>query len=161
MILNNNHEEWHMDYDDAKEKIKQILTKNKEKSVQQVVDFLQSNFELYSWVGIYVVKHNMLYLGPWQGDQATEHSKIPIGQGICGAAAKTGKTEIVSDVHSDNRYLSCFISTRSEIVVPIKKNSKTIGEIDIDSDTKDAFTKEDDLFLKEIADMLSEHIHNQ
>ena len=149
-----------MDYDDAKEKIKQILTKNKEKSVQQVVDFLQSNFELYSWVGIYVVKHNMLYLGPWQGDQATEHSKIPIGQGICGAAAKTGKTEIVSDVHSDNRYLSCFISTRSEIVVPIKKNSKTIGEIDIDSDHPQAFTHSDEIFLKEIADMLAEHIHN-
>lgn len=150
-----------MDYDYAKQKIKQILTKNKEKSVQQVVDFLQSNFEMYSWVGIYVVKDNMLQLGPWQGDQATEHTEIPIGQGICGAAAKTGKTEIVSDVHADNRYLSCFVSTRSEIVVPIKKNSKIIGEIDIDSDTPDAFSKEDDLFLKEIADMLSEHIHNQ
>lgn len=150
-----------MDYDYAKQKIKQILTKNKEKSVQQVVDFLQSNFEMYSWVGIYVIKDNMLHLGPWQGDQATEHTEIPIGQGICGAAAKTGKTEIVSDVHADNRYLSCFVSTRSEIVVPIKKNSKIIGEIDIDSDTPDAFSKEDDLFLKEIADMLSEHIHNQ
>ena len=121
-----------MDYDYAKQKIKQILTKNKEKSVQQVVDFLQSNFEMYSWVGIYVIKDNMLHLGPWQGDQATEHTEIPIGQGICGAAAKTGKTEIVSDVHADNRYLSCFVSTRSEIVVPIKKNSKIIGEIDID-----------------------------
>ncbi len=150
-----------MDYDYAKQKIKQILTKNKEKSVQQVVDFLQSNFEMYSWVGIYVVKDNMLHLGPWQGDQDTEHTEIPIGQGICGAAAKTGKTEIVSDVHADNRYLSCFVSTRSEIVVPIKKKSKIIGEIDIDSDTPDAFSKEDDLFLKEIADMLSEHIHNQ
>ena len=150
-----------MNYDNAKQKIKQILTKKKEKSVQQVVDFLQSNFEMYSWVGIYIVKNNMLQLGPWQGEQSTEHTEIPIGKGICGAAAKTGKTEIVSDVHADNRYLSCFFSTRSEIVVPIKKKSKIIGEIDIDSDTPDAFTKEDDLFLKEIADMLSEHIHNQ
>ncbi|MBS3748070.1 MAG: GAF domain-containing protein [Candidatus Thermoplasmatota archaeon] len=150
-----------MDKDEAKRKIKQILMKNKENPVQQVVDFLQSNFEVYSWVGIYMVKDNYLHLGAWRGDQATEHTKIPIGKGICGAAAKTGKTEIVSDVHADNRYLSCFISTRSEIVVPIKRNSKTIGEIDIDSDTKNAFTKEDDLFLKEIADMLSEHIHNQ
>ena len=150
-----------MYYDSAKRKIKQILTENEDNSLQHVVDFLQTTFKSYSWVGIYLVKKNMLQLGPWQGSQATEHTKIPIGQGICGAAAKTGKTEIVSDVHADDRYLSCFISTRSEIVVPIKQNDTIIGEIDIDSDTPDAFTKKDDQFLKEIADMLSEHIHNK
>lgn len=150
-----------MDYDSAKRKIKQMLTEKKDNPLQHVVDFLQTTFKSYSWVGIYLVKNNMLHLGPWQGPQATEHTKIPIGQGICGAAAKTGKTEIVSDVHADDRYLSCFISTRSEIVVPIKRNGTIIGEIDIDSDTPDAFTKKDDQFLKEIADMLSAHIHNQ
>ena len=150
-----------MDYDSAKRKIKQMLTEKKDNHLQHVVDFLQTTFKSYSWVGIYLVKNNNLHLGPWQGPQATEHTKIPIGQGICGAAAKTGKTEIVSDVHADDRYLSCFISTRSEIVVPIKRNGTIIGEIDIDSDTPDAFTKKDDQFLKEIADMLSAHIHNQ
>jgi len=150
-----------MNYNNAKQRIKQMLTEKIDDTLQQVVNFLQKNFESYSWVGIYLIKNNMLHLGPWQGPQATEHTKIPIGQGICGAAAKTGKTEIVSDVHADDRYLSCFISTRSEIVVPIKQNDTIIGEIDIDSDTPDAFTEKDDQFLKEIADMLSEHIHNQ
>jgi len=68
------------------------------------------------------------------------------------------KTEVIADVHADKRYLSCFISTRSEIVVPIKKDGKIIGEIDIDSDKKDAFSEEDRVFLEKIADMLAEHI---
>jgi len=98
-------------------------------------------------------------LGPWCGKQATEHIKIPIGKGICGSAASTGKTEIVKDVNVDKRYLSCFISTKSEIVVPIKKGKKVLGEIDIDSDRKNAFSKKDKIFLENLADMLCEHIH--
>jgi putative methionine-R-sulfoxide reductase with GAF domain len=104
------------------------------------------------------VKGNHLILGPWKGKQATEHTKIPIGKGICGSAAASGKTEIISDVHSDKRYLACFVTTKSEIVVPIKKDGIILGEIDIDSDIKSAFTKEDRVFLEKIADMLSKHI---
>lgn len=146
-----------MDYNQAEQRIKKI-SKNSSNFLQEVVDFLCDNFEHYSWVGIYIVKGNDLVLGPWRGPTATEHTKIPIGKGICGAAAKSGKTEIVSDVNADNRYLSCFISTKSEIVVPIVKNKKIIGEIDIDSDKKNAFSKKDKIFLEKIADMLSEHI---
>ncbi len=107
--------------------------------LQDVVDFLYNNFNHYSWVGIYIVQGNDLVLGPWKGPNATEHTRIPIGKGVCGSAAKTGKTEVVDDVHSDNRYLACFVSTKSEIVVPIKKEGKIIGEIDIDSDTNRCF----------------------
>lgn len=146
-----------MDYNQTEQRIKKI-SKNSSNFLQEVVDFLCDNFEHYSWVGIYIVKGNDLVLGPWRGPTATEHTKIPIGKGICGAAAKSGKTEIVSDVNADNRYLSCFISTKSEIVVPIVKNKKIIGEIDIDSDKKNAFSKKDKIFLEKIADMLSEHI---
>jgi GAF domain-containing protein len=149
-----------MNYKEAAKKIKEILDQNKENKIQEVVDYLQSQFEAYTWVGIYIVKNNMLHLGPWNGPHATEHTKIPIGHGICGSAAKTGKTENISDVQSDDRYLSCFISTRSEIVVPITFNHSIIGEIDIDSDQPDAFTTTDERFLKEIADMLAKHIHN-
>ena len=126
--------------------------------MEDVVDFLYENFDHYSWVGIYIVKGNDLVLGPWKGKQPTEHTRIPIGKGICGSAAASGKTEIISDVNADDRYLACFVSTKSEIVVPIKKEKKILGEIDIDSDKKDAFTKEDKEFLEKIADMLSEHI---
>jgi len=147
-----------MQYAKAKEKIKDILQNDNENSLQDVVDFLQANFKNYTWIGIYIVKNKMLHLGPWQGDQSTEHTRIPIGEGICGSAVQSGNTENIADVKADDRYLSCFLSTRSEIVVPIKKNNDIIGEIDIDSDEINAFSKDDEVFLKEIADMLSSHI---
>ena len=147
-----------MDYLVAENKIKEILSTQETNTLQDVVDFLYENFKKYSWVGIYIVEGNDLVLGPWRGLQATEHTRIPIGKGVCGSAAATGKTEIIPDVNADNRYLSCFISTKSEIVVPIKKDGKIIAEIDIDSDKKDAFTRDDKEFLEKVADMLSKHI---
>lgn len=147
-----------MDYLVAENKIKKILFTHETNILQDVVNFLYENFEKYSWIGIYVVEGNDLVLGPWKGLQATEHTKIPIGKGICGSAAASGKTEIIPDVNADNRYLSCFISTKSEIVLPIKKDGKIIAEIDIDSDKKDAFTRGDKEFLEKVADMLSKHI---
>ena len=149
----------YLDYELAEKKIKEIIdSKDSSIVLQAVVDFLCDNFGHYSWVGIYIVKGNYLILGPWNGPNATEHTKIPIGRGVCGSAAATGKTEIIDDVTKDNRYLSCFISTKSEIVVPIKKNGKIIGEIDVDSDRLSAFSNEDKVFLEKITDMLSEHI---
>lgn len=146
-----------MNYDNAIIEIKRVIS-NSDNILQDVVDFLCDNFSHYSWIGIYIVKGNDLVLGPWKGPNATDHTKIPIGKGVCGSAAESGKTEIVDDVHSDDRYLSCFLSTKSEIVVPIKKNGNVVGEIDIDSDEKVAFSKKDSDFLKSVANMLSEHI---
>lgn len=147
-----------MDYKATTETIKQILALKHTRALQDVVELLQMNFKHYSWVGIYVVKGNTLILGPWQGKKATEHISIPIGKGVCGAAAASGKTEVVSDVSKDSRYLSCFLSTRSEIVVPIKKNKAVVGEIDIDSDTPAAFHEHDKKFLEKVAEMLSPYI---
>lgn len=145
-----------MDYMLAGKKIRDIVSKGDgSRILAGVVDFLYENFDKYSWVGIYVVEGNDLLLGPWKGEQATEHTRIPIGRGICGSAAETGKTEIIADVSQDERYLSCFISTQSEIVVPIKKNDTVIGEIDIDSDIPNAFDKGDVVFLEKIADEIS------
>jgi GAF domain-containing protein len=146
-----------LDYILAEKKINNIVI-NSSNVLSDVVEFLYENFKHYSWIGIYIVEGNDLVLGPWKGKQATEHTKIPIGKGICGSAAASGKTEIISDVHSDERYLACFVTTKSEIVVPIKKDDKILGEIDIDSDVTGAFTKEDRIFLEKIADMLSKHI---
>lgn len=148
-----------MDYEQAIIRIKEMISKSKQSEIlNNCVEFLYKNFEKYSWLGIYLVKEDNLILGPWKGKQATEHTKIPIGKGICGSAAKSGNTEIVTDVSSDKRYLACFISTKSEIVVPIKKNQEVIGEIDIDSDIPDAFSKEDAIFLEEIANILANYI---
>ncbi|UCH72510.1 MAG: GAF domain-containing protein [Thermoplasmatales archaeon] len=148
-----------MDYEIAMKKIKEIIFNSKNSEIlENVVDFLYKNFDKYHWIGIYVVHGNDLSLGPWRGKQATEHTKIPIGKGICGSAAKTGKIERISNVKKDDRYLACFASTKSEMVVPIKKNEKIIGEIDIDSDISDAFDEKDAIFLEKIANIIYKYV---
>ena len=119
------------------------------------VEVLQEGFGHYSWVGIYIVEGDDLVLGPWQGPEATEHVRIPVGQGVCGAAAASGVTEIVDDVNADPRYLACFPSTRSEIVVPIAREGRVVGEIDIDSDRPAAFGEEDRAFLERVAELIA------
>jgi L-methionine (R)-S-oxide reductase len=125
--------------------------------LREVVSFLHDRFEHYSWVGIYLVEGDDLVLGPWRGPEATEHVRIPVGQGICGAAAASGNTEIVDDVNADPRYLACFPSTRSEIVVPISFEGRVVGEIDIDSDEPAAFGEGDREFLERVAALISPH----
>jgi L-methionine (R)-S-oxide reductase len=125
--------------------------------LRQVVEVLHDRRQHYSWVGIYLVEGDDLVLGPWKGPEATEHVRIPIGQGICGAAAASGKTEVVDDVNADPRYLACFASTRSEIVVPIAYEGRVVGEIDIDSDKPAAFTEEDRIFLERVAALIAPH----
>jgi len=141
----------------AEDQIKKIVSESSN-VLEDVVGFLYDSFDHYSWVGIYLVEGNDLVLDAWRGKQATEHIRIPVGVGICGSAAASGATEIIPDVGTDSRYLSCFVSTKSEIVVPIKKDGKVLGEIDIDSDVRNAFKIEDKVFLEKIADMLSMHI---
>jgi GAF domain-containing protein len=118
---------------------------------EALVKFLNSSIPTYSWVGIYAVDGKDLVLDAWSGPAATEHTRIPIGKGVCGFAAKAGRTEIVSDVSKDPRYLQCFLSTRAEIVVPISNQAGVIGEIDIDSDQLDAFSSVDREFLEVVA----------
>jgi GAF domain-containing protein len=124
-------------------------------AIELIVNYLHDKFEKYSWVGIYLIEGNELVLGPWKGSHATEHVRIPIGKGVCGAAAASGVTEIVGDVSTDPRYLACFVSTKSEIVVPIKKDEVVVGEIDIDSDKQNAFDYNDADFLERVAKLLS------
>jgi L-methionine (R)-S-oxide reductase len=126
--------------------------------LQEVVEILHDRFDHYSWVGIYLVEDGDLVLGPWKGPEATEHVRIPVGQGLCGAAAATGQTEVVDDVNADPRYLACFASTRSEIVVPISYEGRVVGEIDIDSDQPAAFGEEDRAFLERVATLVSPYV---
>ena len=134
---------------------------NRESEADQVlrktVEVLHDRFDHYSWVGIYLVEEADLVLGPWKGPQATDHVRIPVGQGVCGAAAASGQTEIVDDVDADDRYLACFPSTRSEIVVPIVYEGKVVGEIDIDSDRPAAFGPDDRTLLERVAVLISPH----
>jgi L-methionine (R)-S-oxide reductase len=128
---------------------------------EAVVKTLNASVPTYSWVGIYLADGNDLLLDAWSGPAATVHTRIPIGKGICGFAAKAGRTEIVSDVGKDPRYLECFASTRAEIVVPIFHQGRIVGEIDIDSDHLDAFSSLDRELLEAVALKLGPHCGRQ
>lgn len=147
------------DHRGALDAVDRIINREREADevLRQTVHVLHERFDHYSWVGIYFVEGDELVLGPWQGAKSTEHTRIPIGQGVCGAAAASGRTEIVDDVHSDDRYLVCFPETRSEIVVPIVYEGQVVGEIDVDSDVEAAFTPADATFLERIATLVSVH----
>jgi L-methionine (R)-S-oxide reductase len=143
----------------AQEAVDRILNRGGSDAevLQGVVDVLHDRIDHYSWIGIYLVDRDELVLGPWKGPQATEHVRIPVGQGVCGAAVASGKTEVVDDVNADPRYLACFPSTRSEIVVPIAHEGRVVGEIDIDSDQHAAFGEDDRAFLERVAHQISRH----
>ncbi|MFN0206991.1 MAG: fumarylacetoacetate hydrolase family protein [Planctomycetota bacterium] len=108
----------------------------------------------FHWTGIYRVEPDgTLGLGPFRG-KATEHTKIPVGRGVCGRAIASDATVVVDDVTTDPDYLACSIETRSEIVVPIRVNGKPVAELDLDSDTPSAFDTNDRAFLESVAQLL-------
>ena len=150
-----------MDYDHARNEIIRYMKDPKGKDsagvLQFVCDYLRKIDKRYSWVGFYVVSGDHLILKNFSGDE-TEHKKIKIGDGLCSLAVLRNEIVNEKDVKSNNTYLACFPSTNSEIVVPVRINGVPIGEIDVDSDTKDAFGMKDESFLSEIADNVSEHV---
>jgi GAF domain-containing protein len=150
-------EERPLEHGDALNLVRQAVAEapGPDAAAQRAVEELHERFPHYDWIGIYWVEGADLVLGPWIGPEATEHTRIPIGLGICGAAAASGQTEIVDDVGADERYLACFTTTRSEIVVPILAEGQVVGEIDIDGSDLAAFDETDKLFLEEIAALLA------
>src|SRR5580700_8443146 len=109
----------------------------------------------YNWVGLYLLKGTELRLDAWSGPAPTTHASIPVGKGICGSAARSGRTEIVSDVSKDPRYLQCFASTKSEIAVPVLHEGKIVAEIDVDGDVVNAHSSVDREFLEALASKIS------
>ena len=152
-------EERPVEHGDALNLVRTIVAEapGPEAAAQRVVELLHDRFGQYDWLGIYWVdpEGQELVLGPWIGPEATEHTRIPIGVGICGAAAQSGQTQIVDEVSADPRYLACFDSTRSEIVVPIFAEGQVVGEIDIDGSDAAAYDETDARFLEEVAALLS------
>jgi len=129
-------------------------SEKRDELLKEVVALLKNNFSHYNWVGIYLMEGEELVLGPYLG-KPSPHTRITLDKGVCGAAAKQKKTIIVSDVTKDSRYLACSPETQSEIVVPIMKNNEPVGEIDVDSDAKDAFKKNDKAILERVSSILS------
>lgn len=127
-------------------------------AIAAAVHALKQQMPAYTWVGVYLLDGNELVLGPFVG-KPSPHARIPLGRGICGAAATEKTTIIVDDVNADSRYLACSIETRSEIVVPIMLGTEVLGEIDIDSDRRAAFGAGDKAMLEAVAALLAVRIH--
>jgi len=118
---------------------------------------LKKKVSHYDWVGFYIVdkKHKKeLFLGPFEGEP-TEHTRIPFGSGICGQAVVLKKPFIVQDVTKETNYLSCSMKVLSEIVLPIFKKGKIVGELDIDSHSLSPFTSNDKNFLENVCNIVS------
>jgi L-methionine (R)-S-oxide reductase len=122
-------------------------------ALEQAVALLKRRRPHYTWVGIYLLEGETLVLGPYLG-KPSPHTRIPLGRGICGAAATEKTTIVVDDVAADPRYLACSLETKSEIVVPIldpDHPAVVLGEIDIDSDRAAAFGPDDRALLERVA----------
>jgi len=130
---------------------------NAEAAMTQAVRLLKDAIPYYSWVGIYLLDGDELVLGPYLG-KPSPHTRIPVGSGICGAAAAEKATIVVDDVNADPRYLACSIETKSEIVVPIIAGDRVLGEIDIDSDRPAAFGEGDRQLLEAVAARLARRL---
>jgi len=118
---------------------------------------LKNNVAHYDWVGFYLTdpeKERELVLGPYEGAH-TDHTRIPFGRGICGQAAELEETFLIQDISKETNYLSCSINVKSEIVVPIFKDGKLAGELDIDSHELEPFTEEDSTFLEKVAELVA------
>ncbi len=128
-----------------------------------IVERLQDVLKHYNWVGFYMLEEGengaepMLVLGPYVGAE-TPHKRIPLHQGICGAAVSSAQTVVVDDVNADPRYLACSIETKSEIVAPVFVNGKVVGELDIDSHTPAAFTGDDRQLVEHCASLVGRYL---
>ncbi|OEC00238.1 GAF domain-containing protein [Lysinibacillus sphaericus] len=109
-----------------------------------------------NWVGFYLLQEDELVLGPFQGLPACV--RIPIGRGVCGTAVTTKETLVVKDVHAFPGHIACDAASQSEIVIPLIRQEKVIGVLDIDSPIKNRFSQEDQAGLEHFVETLLLHI---
>ena len=140
-----------MQLDNLKQHISSIIdsSNTKEEKLQEICDYLESQIPYYDWVGFYFKNGDKeeLKLAQFTGEP-TDHVIIPFGKGICGQVAVSNENFVVQDVSEQDNYISCGWKVKSEIVIPIFVKGENIGQIDIDSNTPDPFSEEDERFLE-------------
>ena len=149
-----------MIFEQLKPQIETIVF-NTKKTVDErllsICELLEKHVSHYNWVGFYFRNGDKeeLKLGPYVG-APTDHTIIPFGKGICGQVAVSNQNFVVPDVTTQDNYIACSITVKAEIVIPIFVNGENIGQIDIDSNTPDPFTKADEHFLEFVCLKISE-----
>ncbi len=148
-----------MNIDSIVKEAKDIISNHKSRTdtLQQIADLLNSRVPEFDWTGFYLAsetEERMLELGPYVGE-ATDHTRIPYGKGICGQVAESHDTFIVQDVSKADNYLACSLDVQSEIVVPIMKDGRFVAQLDIDSHTKNAISREHEKLCTAICNELS------
>ncbi|WP_299337210.1 GAF domain-containing protein [uncultured Psychroserpens sp.] len=152
-----------MTFEALKPQVETIISttsKTVDERLLSICELLENQIDYYNWVGFYFKNgdKNELKLGPYVG-APTDHTIIPFGKGICGQVAVSNENFVVPDVSAQDNYIACSITVKAEIVIPIFVNGENIGQIDIDSNTPDPFTSEDERFLefvcKKVAEILS------
>jgi GAF domain-containing protein len=117
---------------------------------------LYNNLECANWAGYYIMREGELVLGPFCGKPAC--SRLTLGKGVCGTAAETKEPQVVPDVHQFPGHVACDSASQSEIVIPIIKEDKVIGVLDIDSPEKNTFDDEDRIYLEKFVEKLNKYI---
>lgn len=148
-----------MIFETLKPQIKSIVADDKKPvndRLMNICELLESNIPYYNWVGFYFRNGDKeeLVLGPYVG-APTDHTVIPFGKGICGQVAVSNQNFVVPDVSAQDNYIACSITVKAEIVVPIFVDGNNIGQIDIDSNTPDPFTEDDERFLEFVCAQVS------
>lgn len=141
-----------MNYSLLQSKIKTIIDSNNfsvNQRLSQICELLQSSINYYDWVGFYFANHEekKLHLKAFAGEP-TDHTIIPFGKGICGQVAVSNNNFVVEDVQAQDNYIACNINVKAEIVIPLFKDGENVGQIDIDSNTANPFSKKDEQFLE-------------
>ena len=147
-----------MNFNELKPKISDLVSRSSslDATLKEVCELLKTSIPYYDWVGFYFKngEKEELKIGPYAG-ATTDHEIIPFGKGICGQVAVSNKNFVVADVSSQDNYIACSLSVKSEIVIPLFVNNVNIGQLDIDSNTIDPFTQEDERFLEFVCESVA------
>jgi L-methionine (R)-S-oxide reductase len=122
--------------------------------LQYAADRIQAAGPPYTSAYLYMLHEDDLVLEAHAGRE-TEHTRIPVGRGVCGTAVATGRDQNVGDVRAIGNYIACNTFTRSELVVLIRRGATILGQIDIDSDVPDPFTPAEEAAVRAVADGLA------
>jgi L-methionine (R)-S-oxide reductase len=130
-----------------------------EEVLRRVVRLVHDAHPLWGWSDIYLLVDGTPVVGPFAGsDEPPEHSRIEVGEGVCGTAVAEDKNQLVEDVRELDNYLACSLSTRSELMILIREGGRIVGQFDIDSDERAAFTEEDEALLEGLAHLAAPRV---